>query len=76
MPYAVLEKKLQAVPEQYFEQVSAFLDLLLTLPKKTIAEPTERKPSGHPIMGLAKGEFRYPDDINLYDDEVAEMFGV
>lgn len=74
MPIAVLERKLQAVPEQYFEQVSAFLDLLLSLPKQP-EQKTERKPSGHPILGLAKGKFRYPDDINLYDDEIAEMFG-
>lgn len=76
MPYEVLEKKLKIVPEQYFEQVSSFLDLLLTLPKSAPAESTERKPSGHPISGLAKGKFKYPDDINLYDDEIAEMFGL
>ena len=57
MPIAVLEKKLQAVPEQYFEQVSAFLDLLLSLPTQT-EQKTERKPSGHPILGLAKGMTR------------------
>jgi hypothetical protein len=34
MPYTVLEKKLQAVPEQYFEQVSSFLDIILSLPTK------------------------------------------
>lgn len=51
MPIAVLERKLHAVPEQYFEQVSAFLDLLLSLPNQT-----EQKSSGHPILGLAKGK--------------------
>ena len=74
MPIAVLERKLQAVPEQYFEQVSAFLDLLLSLPNQP-EQKTERKPSGHPILGFAKEKFRYPDDINLYDDEIEEIFG-
>ena len=74
MPYAVLEQKLRAVPEQYFEQLSAFMDLLLSLPNQNSF--SERKPSGHPIFGLARGEFRYPDDLNLGDAEVAQMFGV
>lgn len=32
--------------------------------------------SGHPKFGLAKGKFSYPQDIHLYDDEVAKLFGV
>lgn len=77
MPYAVLEKKLKAVPEQYLDQVSSFLDLLLSLPKTSSEGKTGKKiPDGHPIPGLAAGEFKYPDDINLGDDEIAEMFGV
>ncbi|MBO4321129.1 MAG: DUF2281 domain-containing protein [Treponema sp.] len=75
MPYTVLEKKLQAIPEQYFEQVSSFLDLILSLPvKKTNKEKVSSL--RHPTPGLAKDEFKYPDNINLYDDEVANMFGV
>jgi hypothetical protein len=31
---------------------------------------------GRPILGLAKGKWKYPDDINLHDDEIAEVFGV
>lgn len=76
MSYAVIERKLHALPEKYLEQVSMFLDLLLSLSPKSENEEPVHKSSGHPILGLAKGEFRYPDDINLGDDEVAEMFGV
>lgn len=32
--------------------------------------------SGHPKFGLAKGQFKYPENLNLYDDEVAKLFGV
>lgn len=28
MPYAVLEKKIKALPESYFEEISAYLDFL------------------------------------------------
>ena len=77
MSYTVLEKKLKSVPEQYFEQVSSFLDLILSLPTKYVnADIVKKIPYGHPVPGLAKGEFKYPDNINLYDDEIAEMFGV
>lgn len=74
MPYTVLEEKLRAVPGQYFEQVSSFLDIILSLPTKD-ADMLKKSPSGHPIPGLAKGEFKYPDNINLYDNEIADMFG-
>lgn len=28
MPYAVLERKIKALPESYFEEISAYLDFL------------------------------------------------
>lgn len=30
---------------------------------------------GLPIIGLAKGKWKYPDDINLHDDKIADAFG-
>lgn len=75
MPYSMLEEKLQAVPECFFSQVSSFLDIILSLSNKS---PEEQKNNnlGHPIPGLMKGKFKYPDNINLYDDEIASAFGV
>ncbi|MBR1639451.1 MAG: DUF2281 domain-containing protein [Treponema sp.] len=75
MSYAVLEEKLQAIPEQYFDQVSSFLDIILSLSEKEIV-PEKKNASKHLLHGLARGEFKYPDDINLYDNEIADMFGV
>lgn len=75
MSYAALEKKLQSVPEQYFEQVSSFLDIILKLSHND-NHSDKNHSSGHPTPGLAKGEFKYPDNINLYDDEIADIFGV
>lgn len=74
MSYETVVMKLRSVPEQYLNQVSDFLDLILN--QRENSEGSPRKPSGHPILGLAEGEFTYPDDINLYDDEIAEMFEV
>ena len=74
MPYSQLEEKLKAVPEQFFSQVSSFLDIILSL-SNTVKEQKSQN-AGHPIPGLAKGKFKYPDNINLYDDEIATAFGV
>lgn len=74
MPYSQLEEKLQAVPEQFFSQVSSFLDIILSLSNNNQQQTNQN--SGHPIPGLAKGKFKYPDNINLYDDEIATAFGV
>lgn len=71
MPYAILEQKLKAVPEEYFEQVAGFLDLIL----KASHMEREEKPKKKPIIGgLAEGKYKIPDDINAFDDEIADMF--
>ena len=33
------------------------------------------KPEKKSIIGAAKGEFKCPDDIHLYDNEISELFG-
>jgi hypothetical protein len=45
----------------------------LTLSKDSTAKKENK---GRPILGLAKGKWKYPDDINLHDDEIADAFGV
>ena len=74
MSYEAVAMKLRSVPEQYLEQISFIIDSFLRL--KQNDEQSVSQPSGHPIFGLAKGEFRYPDNINLGDDEISEMFEV
>lgn len=73
MTYSVLEKKLHDVPEQYFSQVSAFLDIILNLSKESAIK---KETKGRPILGLAKGKWKYLEDINLHDDEIAEALGI
>lgn len=74
MPFSALEEKLQAIPEQFFSQVSSFLDIIISLSNNKSEQKNNN--SAHPIPGLAKGKFKYPDNINLYDDEIATVFGV
>lgn len=73
MTYSVLEKKLHAIPEQYFEQISLFLDSLMNV-TTTRSNGGRLMGNGHPVPGLAKGEYQYPENINLGDDEIAQMF--
>lgn len=47
--------------------------IILTLSKDSTVKKENK---GRPILGLAKGKWKYPDDINLHDDEIADAFGV
>ena len=38
MLYSALENKLKSIPEQYFEQVSSFLNLILSLSNNTTSK--------------------------------------
>lgn len=71
MSYVALEEKLKLIPEEYFPQIDGFLDLIISL-----SGVHSSQAPGHPILGVAKGQFKYPDNINLYDEEIAEMFGI
>lgn len=69
MPLAILEQKLKEFPEEYFDEINAFFDLLsykvavLTKKEKQTITP-----------GLAQGKWKYPQNINAFDDDVAEEF--
>ncbi|MBR0125031.1 MAG: DUF2281 domain-containing protein [Treponema sp.] len=70
MSYAVLEQQLKSLPEEYLEEVSRYVQLLQY--KITVLDQ-QKKQKGI-IMGLGEGKYKIPDDINAYDDEVAESF--
>lgn len=73
MPYEVLERKLHTIPEQYFEQISSFLDIIINLINVQPQQTELETPS--PIkIGLGKGKFKVPDDIHYGDDDIAEIF--
>ena len=72
MPLAVLQQRLNSFPEEYFDEINAFFDLLSY---KVNALSTENLPSNRKITpGLAEGKWQYPKDINAFDDDVSDMF--
>ena len=72
MSYEVLEKQIQALPEEYLEDVSEYVQLLLN---KVAALKKEKGTSSSGLkLGLAEGMFNYPDDIHAGDDIIADAF--
>ncbi|MBO4507861.1 MAG: DUF2281 domain-containing protein [Spirochaetaceae bacterium] len=72
MSLDALQRKLNSFPEEYFEEINAFFDLLSY--KVTAISSGKQKNMQKVIPGLAAGKWKYPNDINAYDDEVADMF--
>ena len=69
MSLAILEQKLKEFPEEYFDEINAFFDLLSY--KVAVLAKKEK----HAVTpGLAQGKWKYPEDINAFDDDVAEEF--
>ncbi|MBP3709570.1 MAG: DUF2281 domain-containing protein [Treponema sp.] len=72
MSYAMLQEELKTLPDDYIEYVSEYVELL----KYKISFLGQGQfPQKAVIPGLAEGKFKYPDDINAYDDEIVDMFG-
>lgn len=70
-----LQKILQLVQNLQFTDKISLLGILANqIQEEKANQPIEN--SGHPKFGLAKGKFTYPENIHLYDDEVAKLFGV
>lgn len=51
-------------------------EILIARNGKPVARLTAVKPDISKRIGVAKGRFEVPDDIDLYNDEIAEPFGV
>ncbi|MCQ2105071.1 MAG: hypothetical protein MJZ26_04685 [Fibrobacter sp.] len=70
MPFELLEEKIRTIPAEYEQEIEAFLDSILLRIAQNEKASSKRK------FGMAKGELRYPDNIDSCNDEIAEMFGV
>lgn len=66
MPLAVLQEKLSSFPEEYFDEINNFFDLLSY--KVGVLAKNPQHPNGAVIPGLAEGKWKYPKDINAFDD--------
>ena len=70
MPLAVLQQKLNSFPEEYFDEINNFFDLLSY--KVTVLSSQQKKNTVTP--GLAQGKWKYPKKINAFDEDIAEEF--
>ena len=73
MSYAVLEKELKSLPESYLEDVERYVQFLQYKIAALSNSDSENLPRVK--LGLGKGLFKVPDDINFGDDDIREMFG-
>ena len=69
MPLAILEQRLREFPEEYFDEINAFFDLISY--KVAVLAKKEKQTIA---PGLAQGKWNYPKDIHAFDDDVAEEF--
>ena len=67
MPYAVIEEKIKAIPEEYFSEVARFLDLLSYKIRAEQAKKTEQ-----PVrkIGGYEGQIKIAPDF----DDIPEGF--
>lgn len=77
MPFSMIEQNYNTLSFDQQQVVYNLICSLMTLNKNKIQENDSiPEQKSVPKFGMAKGFFKYPDDINLGDDEVAELFGV
>ena len=69
MPLAILEQKLKEFPEEYFDEINAFFDLL----SYKVSVLSKKEINGV-IPGLTRGKWKYPKDINAFDEDLADEF--
>ena len=64
MPVEILETKLKQIPTQYFDKVSAFLDLVIEQSKNT------QQP--HRKLGLLRNQFHISEDFKDIPEDFKE----
>ena len=68
MPIELLER-IKNLPEGYEQEIVDFLESIL------LKAAQDHRASSSRRIGIAKGELKYPDDIDFCNDEIAELFG-
>lgn len=71
----------QKTAEQYARLLAPLgndvkLGIINSLSASLLEAEAERPKRPPRSFGMAKGELRYPDDIDFCNDEIAQMFGV
>ena len=72
MSYESLKKQIKALPEEYLDDVSEYVQLLLN----KIASPKDSKEtsSSRLKLGLAEGMYNYPEDIHAGEEIITDAF--
>ena len=71
MSYTALAEEIKTLPEDTLDELAQYVEYLkYKSDTKQQTIPNRKKV----IPGLAKGIFKYPDDINAGDDVIADMF--
>ena len=73
MSYAVLEQQIKALPEEYWEDVAGYVQLLQYKAAVLMQGGTPAETNGIKL-GLGDGLYSYPDDIHAGDDYIADAF--
>ena len=60
---------LKEFPEEYFDEINAFFDLL----SYKVSVLSKKEINGV-IPGLTQGKWKYPKDINAFDEDLADEF--
>ena len=70
MSYASVIDKIKMLPEESLNDAENYIEFLLYKLKN------KQDNSRRVKLGIAKGQFHIPDNIDTINDEIAKMFGI
>ncbi|MBR4569464.1 MAG: DUF2281 domain-containing protein [Candidatus Riflebacteria bacterium] len=70
MSYASVIDKIKMLPDESLNDAENYIEFLLYKLKN------KQNNKGKVKLGIAKGQFHIPDNIDTINDEIAKMFGV
>ena len=71
MSYASVIDKIKMLPDDSLNDVEKYIEYLLFKLKNNSNNKQNKV-----TLGIAKGQFHIPDNIDTVNDEIAKMFGV
>ena len=70
MSYASVIDKIKMLPDESLNDAENYIEFLLYKLRNKQNDTSKVK------LGIAKGQFHIPDNIDTINDEIAKMFGV
>lgn len=72
MSYASVIDKIKMLPDDSLNDAEKYIEYLLYKLKNENPKNNSNKVK----LGIAKGQFHIPDNIDTVNDEIAQMFGI